>query len=112
MATRRKSGAGESSGDRVAENGKGANQILAVESTLIDRSAQACRYRQTTLAHRTRLRRIEAGTWPGAFRRSELARISPSCNPVDRRIRVPGTGTMPFSLSLDKIKSARFSSGS
>src|ERR1017187_3103384 len=84
--------------DRVAENGKGANQTLAAESTLIDRSTQACRYRQTMPAHRTRLRRIEAGTWPGTIRRPELARISPSCDPVHRRLRVPGTGTMPFPL--------------
>src|SRR5450631_3696068 len=83
--------------DRVAENRKGTNQILAVESARIDRPAQTRCHRQTTLAHRARLRRTEAGTWPGTFRGPELARISPPCNLVDCSLRLPGNGTMPFS---------------
>src|ERR1039458_3230405 len=83
--------------DRVADRGKGAVKILVVESARIDRPAQIGCHRQTTLAHRARLRRTEAGTWPGTFRRPELARISPSCNSVDCSLRLPGTGTMPFS---------------
>src|SRR5450631_3802676 len=83
--------------DRVAENRKGTNQILAVESARIDRPAQTRCHRQTTLAHRARLRRTEAGTWPGTFRGPELAWISPSCNLVDCSLRLPGKGTMPFS---------------
>src|SRR5260370_18946543 len=83
--------------DRMAENGKGTNQILDVESARINRTAQTRCPRQTTLARRARLRRTEAGAWPGTFRRPELARISPPCNLVDCSLRLPGNGTMPFS---------------
>src|ERR1035437_5067627 len=83
--------------DRVAGDGQGANEILAVESACVDQSAQAGCHRQTALAHRARLRRVEAGAWSGTFRRTELARLSSPCNPVDRRLWLPGTGAMPFS---------------
>src|SRR5487761_1260882 len=83
--------------NRVAENGKGTNQILVVESILVDCSAQARCHYQTPLAHRARLRRTQTGTWPGAFRRPELARVSPSRYPLHRRLRLPGPGAMPFS---------------
>src|ERR1039458_9055577 len=82
--------------DRVADNGKGANEILAVESACVDCSAQTGGHRQTTLAHRARLRRIEAGTGPGTLRGPELARVSSSCNAIDRGLRLPGSGTVPF----------------
>src|ERR1035438_5781200 len=82
--------------DRVAGNGEGANQILAVESARVDPSAQTDCYRQTALAHRARLRGIEARTRPGTFRRPELARVSSSSNAIDRRLRLPGSGTVPF----------------
>src|ERR1035437_5233301 len=83
--------------DRVADNGKGANKILAVESGRRDPSAQTGGHRQTTLAHRARLRGTEAGTWPGTFRRPELARLSSSCNPIHRCLWLPGSGAVPFS---------------
>ncbi len=75
---------------------KGVDKILVVESARIDRPAQTGCHRQTTLAHRARLRRTETGTWLGTFRRPELARISPSCNPVDCSLRLPGKGALPF----------------
>src|ERR1035437_252664 len=83
--------------DRVAHRGKGAKEILAVESACGDHLASPRCHRQTALAHRARLRRTEAGTWPGTFRRQELARLSSSCNAFDRRIRLPGFGAVPFS---------------
>src|ERR1017187_510921 len=83
--------------DRVAHRGKGAKEILAVESACGDHAAETRCHRQTALAHRARLRRTEAGTWPGTFRRQELARLSSSCNAFDRRIRLPGFGAVPFS---------------
>src|ERR1035437_970817 len=83
--------------DRVADNGKGANKILAVESGRRDPSAQTGGHRQTTLAHRARIRGTEAGTWPGTFRRPELARLSSSCNPIHRCLWLPGSGAVPFS---------------
>src|SRR5580658_5131268 len=83
--------------DRVADRREGANKILVVESKRVDHSAQIGCHHQTALAHRARLRRTEAGTWPGAFRRSELARISSSCNPVDCSLWLPGSGAVPFS---------------
>src|ERR1017187_10302123 len=82
--------------DRVADDGKGAHQILAVESARLDHSAQTRCHRQTALAHRARLRRIEAGTWPGTFRRPELARLSSPCNSIDCCLRLPGSGAVPF----------------
>ena len=82
---------------RVTGNGEGADEILAVESARGDRSAQAGCPRQITLAHRARLRRTEAGTWPGTFRRPKLARVSSSCNAIDRSLRLPGFGAVPFS---------------
>src|ERR1039458_1195439 len=85
--------------DRVADDGKGTNQILAVESARVDPSAQTGCPRQTTLAHRARLRRIEAGTWPWTLRRQELTRVSSPCNVIDRRLRLPGSGAVPFPLS-------------
>src|ERR1700739_2436482 len=97
--------------DRMAGDGKGADQILAVESASVDRSAQTGGHRQTTLAHRARLRRIEAGTRPRAFRRSELARLSSPCNPVDRCLWLPGAGEVSFSplRQLAAVQSCRHS---
>lgn len=74
-----------------------AHQILALEPAFVDQPAQAGCHHQTALAHRARLRRIEAGTWTGAFRRTELAWISSSCHPGHRCLWVPGSGTMCFS---------------
>src|ERR1035437_2810759 len=83
--------------DRMAEDRKRTNQILAVESARLDRSAQTGCHCKTALAHRARLRRTEAGTWPGTLRRPELARVSPSCNVIDCCLRMPGHGAVPFS---------------
>src|ERR1035438_2001060 len=43
-----------------------------------------------------RLRRVEAGAWPGTLRRPQLARLSSPCDAIDCRLRLPGTGAMPF----------------
>src|ERR1039458_6551613 len=92
--------------DRVADNGKGANEILAVESACVDCSAQTGGHRQTTLAHRARLRRIEAGTGPGTLRGPELARVSSSCNAssICHRLRVdPMTAGQPSQALLTML---------
>ncbi len=90
-----------------------ADKILAVESARIDQPAQTGCHRQTALAHRARLRRTEAGTWPGTFRRAELARLSSPCDSVDRRLWLPGAGAVPFSplrqlARLSKQETSRF----
>src|SRR5580704_16897943 len=92
--------------NRVAGRREGANKILAVESKRLNHSAQIGWHRQTALAHRARLRRTETGTWPGTFRRSELARISSSCNSVDCSLRLLGFGAVPFS-ALSQLAARR-----
>ena len=87
---------GTMAADRVAGRREGTHQILAVESVRVDPSAQTGCHPQTALAHRARLRRTEAGTWPGTFRRPELARVSSSCNLIHRSLRLPGPGAVPF----------------
>src|SRR3954447_7875133 len=83
--------------DRMAGDRKGPYQILAVESARVDQSAQTGCNRQTTLAHRARLRRTQAGTRAGTLRRPELARLSSPCHPGHRSLRIPGAGAVPIS---------------
>jgi hypothetical protein len=46
--------------------------------------------------HRARLRGTQAGTGTGPLRRARLARVSPSCHFMYRRLWVPGRGEEPF----------------
>src|SRR5215471_1527255 len=46
--------------------------------------------------HRTGLPGTETGTRAGTLRRKRLARISPSRDPVHRRVRLPGSRKEPF----------------
>lgn len=93
--------------NRVAEDGKGTNQILAVETTRIDQRAQTRCYCQTALTYRARLRRTKAGAWTGAFRGPKLARVLPSRKSVNCSLRLPGIGTMPFSPQAARGHSMR-----
>src|SRR6266436_4747254 len=51
---------------------------------------------ETSLDYRTRLPRVEARDGTRPFRRSGLARISPSRHVMHRRLRLPGRGKTSF----------------
>ena len=63
-------------------------QILAFDAASEHAARRPCRYRQAALAHRARLSGFEAGTWARPLRRSRLARVPPSRQPVHRRLRI------------------------
>src|SRR5215831_8808205 len=80
----------------MAEGSDRAHKILVIH--FADRH-QAFRFRsigEATLDHRARLSRTETGTRIRPLRRARLARLSSSCHPLHRGLRVPGSRTEPF----------------
>src|ERR1017187_2781519 len=82
--------------DRVAQGREGADPVLALQPPGVEQRTPTGGYGKVALAHRARLPGTEAGTWTGALRRTELARVSSPRDALDCRLRVPGGGTMPF----------------
>src|SRR5689334_14990821 len=74
----------------MAPGGTGADQVLALDAAETDLD-------QGALAHRTRLRRAQAGDRAGALRRSRMARLSPSCDVIDCSLCLPGRRARPDS---------------
>jgi SRSO17 transposase len=83
--------------DRMAAGRGGADQILAVHLAGRYQLRGAGRSRQTALADRTRLPGTQTGSRPGPLRRTRLARVTPSHNPLHRGLRVPDRRTGDFS---------------
>ena len=65
------------------------DKILVLNASGEHRVPSARRYRQTALAHRTRLSGTQTGGWARPLRRARLARLPPSRNAVHRGLWIP-----------------------
>src|SRR6202035_822512 len=86
---------------RMAGRRERTNEILALDLARRHSHRRARRHGQIALAHRARLRGTEKRTWLGPFRRTKLARLPSSRNPVHRRSWFPHprtSGDSPLSL--------------
>src|SRR4029077_4771116 len=68
---------------------RGTDKILVLNASGEHRVPSARRYRQTALAHRTRLSGTQTGGWARPLRRARLARLPPSRNAVHRGLWIP-----------------------
>src|SRR5215470_13413537 len=82
---------------RVAKRRKGADQVLAFDSSKGHQLLSAGRLRQATLAHRARLSGAQARGGARRLRRKRMARVPPPRHDVDRGLWIPNLREGSFS---------------
>src|SRR5271165_6560413 len=75
--------------DRVARGRERTHQILALDAVKEHHLLADGLLGQAALAHRARLSGSQTGGRARAFRRSWMARLSPSRHAMHRRLRIP-----------------------
>src|ERR1700759_5101864 len=85
--------------DRVAKRRSGANQVLVLQSAPAHAAAAPRAGCQGALVDRAGLPGAQARTRPRPLRGPQLARVSSSCQPVHRSLRLSDRRALPFSPS-------------